>query len=229
MKPMISDRPHSSLVEQHATGEPKRPLRIMIADDHPVVRSGLITAIGRHSDMEVVAEARDGHEAVVKALAILPDVCLIDLRMPLMDGVDVIKRILESRPTAYLVVLTSYETREDVYRAIEAGAKGYVLKEAPIQEIIECIRAVARGQTWISSKVGAHLAKRISEHELTAREREVLRELSEGKSNKEIGVTFDITEATVKVHVTHILEKLNVSGRTEAMNAAVRRGIVRLD
>jgi DNA-binding NarL/FixJ family response regulator len=226
---MISEHSHSSLLEQHAIDEPKRPLRVLIADDHPVVRSGLVAAIGRHSDMEVVAEASDGHEAVAKALAILPDVCLIDLRMPLMDGVDAIKRILESRPTAYLMVLTSFETREDVYRAIEAGAKGYVLKEAPIQEIIECIRAVARGQTWISPKVGAHLAKRISEHELTAREREVLRELSAGKSNKEIGVTFDISEATVKVHVTHILEKLNVTGRTEAMNAALKRGIVRFD
>ena len=179
--------------------------------------------------MELVAEAKDGNEAVEKALAYLPDVCLIDLRMPLMDGIDVIVRILEKRPTARLVILSSYETQEDVYRAMKAGAKGYLLKEAPMEEIIDCIRVVARRQTWISSRVGAHLANRVSEHELTPRENEVLRELSAGKSNKEIGGALDISEATVKVHVTHILEKLKVTGRTEAINAALGRGIVRFN
>ncbi|PYX84958.1 MAG: DNA-binding response regulator [Acidobacteria bacterium] len=226
---MISDHSHSSSVEQHATNESKCSLRILIADDHPVVRAGLIAEISRHFDMEVVAEAKDGHEAVAKALAQVPDVCLIDLRMPLMDGIDVIVRILEKRPTACLVVLSSYETQEDVYRAMEAGAKGYLLKEAPMEEIVDCIRAVSRGQTWIPSKLGAHLAKRIAEHELTPRESEVLRELSAGKSNKEIGVAFEISEGTVKVHVSHILEKLNVTSRTEAINAALKRGIVRFD
>ena len=226
---MIANHWYSNSVEQHATDEPKWPVGVLIADDHPVVRAGLIAAISRHSDMELVAEAKDGNEAVEKALAHLPDVCLIDLRMPVMDGVDVIVRILEKRPTARLVVLSSYETQEDVYRAMKAGAKGYVLKEGSMDEIIDCIRAVARGETWISSKVGVHLAKRIAEHELTARESEVLRELAAGKSNKEIGVTLDISEATVKVHVTHILEKLKVTGRTEAINAALGRGIVRFD
>ena len=228
VKHMIANRSHSSLIEQYPADEPKSPIGVLIADDHPVVRAGLIAAISSRSDMEMVAEARDGYEAVEKALAQIPDVCLIDLRMPVMDGVDVIVRILEKHPTARLVVLSSYETQEDVYRAMKAGAKGFVLKEAPMEHIIDCIRAVARGQTWISSKVGAHLVKRISEHELTAREGDVLRELTAGKSNKEIGVAFNISEATVKVHVTHILEKLKVAGRTEAINAALRRGIVRL-
>lgn len=185
---MIADHSHSSLVEQNAADELGCPLPVLIADYDPVVRARLIAEISRHSDMEVVADAKDGHEAVAKTLAQLPDVCL-------MDG---IMRILKKCPTAQLVVLTSYETQEDVYRAIEAGAKGYVLKEAPTGQIVDCIRAVARGQTRIPSKVGAHLAKRISEHELTTREREVVRELSAGKSDKEIGVAFDITEATVR-------------------------------
>jgi two-component system, NarL family, response regulator len=226
---MIANYSHSSFEEEHATFEPEGPVGVLVADDHPVVRAGLVAAISRHSDMNLIAEAKDGNEAVEKALAYLPDVCLIDLRMPFMDGIDVIMRILEKRPTARLVILSSYETQEDVYRAMKAGAKGYLLKEAPMEEIIGCIRAVARRQTWISPKVGAHLAKRVSEHELTARENEVLRELTAGKSNKEIGAALDISEATVKVHVTHILEKLKVTGRTEAINAALGRGIVHLN
>ena len=226
---MIANYSHSSLEEEHATVEPESPVEVLVADDHPVVRAGLVAAISRHSDLHLIAEAKDGNEAVEKALAYLPDVCLIDLRMPFMDGIDVIVRILEKRPTARLVILSSYETQEDVYRAMKAGAKGYLLKEAPMEEIIDCIRAVARRQTWISSKVGAHLAKRVSEHELTPRENEVLRELTAGKTNKEIGVALDISQATVKVHVTHILEKLKVTGRAEAINAALGRGIVRFN
>lgn len=225
---MVVNRSHPSQMEQYASDEPKCPIGVLIADDHPVVRAGLIAAIRRHSDIELVAEAKDGNEAVEKALAQLPDVCLLDLRMPEMDGIDVIERILEQRPTARLVVLSSFETQEDVYRAMKAGAKGYVVKETSMEEILDCIRAVARGQTWISPKIGTHLVKQISEHKLTPRECEVLHELAAGKSNKEIGAAFDISEATVKVHVTHILEKLKVSGRTEAINAALRRGIVRL-
>lgn len=226
---MIESYSHSSFEEEHATVEPDGPVGVLVADDHPVVRAGLVAAISRHSDMNLIAEAKDGNEAVEKALAYLPDVCLIDLRMPFMDGIDVIVRILEKRPTAGLVIISSYQTQEDVYRAMKAGAKGYLLKEAPMEEIIDCIRAVARRQTWMSSKVGAHLAKRVSEHELTPRENAVMRALTAGKSNKEIGAALDISEATVKVHVTHILEKLKVTGRTEAINVALGRGIVRFN
>ena len=208
---------------------PDSPLKILIADDHPLVRKGLVTAIGRQSDMHVIAEAANGREAVAKTLAQLPDLSLLDVRMPLMDGIEAARYILEKRPLARVMLLSSYETPEDIYRAMEAGAQGFILKEAPMEEIFDAIRAVARGGTRISRKVGAHLAKRVSAQELTPREREVLRELSAGKSNKEIGVAFDISEATVKVHVTHLLNKLKVAGRSEAINAAVKRGLVRLD
>lgn len=145
-----------------------------------------------------------------------------------MDGIEAARCILEKRPAARVILLSSYETPEEIYRAMEVGAQGYILKEAPMEEIFDSIRAVARGGIWISGKVGAHLAKRVSDQELTPREREVLRELSAGKSNKEIGAAFDISEATVKVHVTHILNKLKVAGRSEAINVAVKRGLVRL-
>ncbi len=214
---------------QRIPASPGSRLKILIADDHPVVREGLITAIERQSDMHVIAEAANGHEAVAKTLAQLPDLSVLDVRMPLMDGIEAARCILEKRPVARVMLLSSYETPEDIYRAMEAGAQGYILKEAPMEEIFDSIRAVARGGTWIPSKVGARLAKRVSDQELTPREREVLRELSAGKSNKEIGAAFDISEATVKVHVTHILNKLKVAGRSEAINAAVKRGLVRLD
>ena len=165
------------------------PLKILVADDHPVVREGLVAAIGRQSDMHVIAEAANGHEAFAKTLAQLPDLSLLDVRMPLMDGIEAARCILEKRPVAR-VMLLSYETPEDIYRAMEAGAQGYILKEAPMEEIFDSIRAVARGGTWIPSKVGAHLAKRVSDEELTPRGREVLRELSAGMSNKEIGAAF---------------------------------------
>lgn len=214
--------------EPRIPASPASPLKILVADDHAVVREGLAIAIGRQSDMHVIAEAENGHEAVAKTLAQLPDLSLLDVRMPLMDGIEAARCILEKRPAARVILLSSYETPEEIYRAMEVGAQGYILKEAPMEEIFDSIRAVARGGIWISGKVGAHLAKRVSDQELTPREREVLRELSAGKSNKEIGAAFDISEATVKVHVTHILNKLKVAGRSEAINVAVKRGLVRL-
>lgn len=203
-------------------------LRVLVADDHPVVRGGVVAAIRNQSDMCVVAEAQDGREAVAKVIANRADVYLLDLRMPQLDGIQATKAILEQQPAARVVILSSYQTQEDVYRALEAGAKGYVLKEAPLQEIIDSLRAVASGNTWIPSEVGIKLATRIADKDLTPRENDVLRELAVGKSNKEIGVRFDISEATVKVHVTHILQKLKVTGRMEALAAAAKRGLVRL-
>lgn len=213
---------------QQVSEQDTNRLRILIADDHPLVREGLAAIIGRQPDMQVVAQARNGGEALQKFLSESPDLCLLDLRMPGTDGIEAIGAILAERPSARVIILTSFETQEDIYRAVQAGAKGYFLKDSPPEELIECIRAVAAGGTWIPPAVGAKLAKRVTDQELTAREKEVLQALATGKSNKEIGVAYNISEATVKVHVTHILEKLKVGGRTEAINQAVKRGLVQM-
>ena len=202
---------------------------VLIADDHPVVREGLATLINRRSDMRVVAEAADGREAVEKFLAHSPDIVLLELRLPIMDGVEVVMSICEKMPAARLVIFTTCKGEEDIYRAVKAGAFGYVLKDTPLNEVVECIRAVARGTRWIPPGVAAMLGKRVADRALTARELEVIRALTSGKSNKEIGTLLDISEATVKVHITHILEKLKVTGRTEAINVAMRRGLVHMD
>jgi two-component system, NarL family, response regulator len=202
---------------------------VLIADDHPVVREGLATLINRRSDMRVVAEAADGREAVEKFLAHSPDIALLELRLPIMDGVEVVMSICEKMPAARLVIFTTCKGEEDIYRAVKAGAFGYLLKETPLNEVVECIRAVARGTRWIPPGVAAMLGKRVADRALTARELEVIRALTSGKSNKEIGTLLDISEATVKVHITHILEKLKVTGRTEAINVAMRRGLVHMD
>ena len=202
---------------------------VLIADDHPVVREGLATLINRRSDMRVVAEAADGREAVEKFLAHSPDIALLELRLPTMDGVEVVMSICEKMPAARVVIFTSCKGEEDIYRAVKAGAFGYLLKETPLNEVIECICAVARGTRWIPPGIAAMLGKRVADRALTARELEVIRALTSGKSNKEIGTLLDISEATVKVHITHILEKLKVTGRTEAINVAMRRGLVHID
>ncbi|MCU1300874.1 MAG: putative two-component system response regulator [Candidatus Sulfotelmatobacter sp.] len=222
----------SSHQEPHFLPEPIQstgPLNLMVADDHPVVREGLVAMIERQPNMRVIAQASNGREAVDNFLNHRPDVGLLDLRMPVMNGVDAVVAICEKAPTARLIILTTYQVQEDIYRALRAGALGYVLKDAPAEELVDSIRAVSGGRTWIPPAVGAMLAKRLTDRELTARETEVLGILAIGKSNKEIGVAFNISEATVKVHVTHILEKLKVTGRTEAINVAVRRGLVNID
>jgi DNA-binding NarL/FixJ family response regulator len=185
--------------------------------------------IQRQPNMQVVAQASNGREAVDTFLNRRPDVGLMDLRMPVMNGVEAVIAICEKDPTAHLIILTTYQAQEDIYRALRAGALGYLLKDAPVEELVDSIRAVNSGKQWIPPAVGAMLAKRVTNRELTAREKEVLGILAVGKSNKEIGVACNISEATVKVHVTHILEKLKVSGRTEAINVAVRRGLVNMD
>jgi len=205
------------------------PITVLIADDHSLVREGIAAVINRQQDMQVIAEASNGHEAVERFLATLPDIGLLDLRMPMADGIDAIRTIRREVPGARLFVLTSYETEEDIYRALRAGAQGYLFKCCTKVELLECIRAVCCGRSWIPPDVGAKLAKRVVAPDLTRRENDVLGALSIGKSNKEIGTLFDISEATVKVHMTHILEKLHVSSRTEAINVAAGRGLVRLE
>lgn len=202
---------------------------VLIADDLPIVREGLARLINSRSDMQVVAEAKNGREAVDKFITYSPDIALLELRLPLMDGVEAVISICERVPSARLVIFTTCQGEEDIYRAMRAGAYGYLPKDASLAELVECIRAVAEGKRWIPLAVAARLGKRIAAKALTVRELEVMRELSSGKSNKEIGAVLDISEATVKVHMTHILEKLKVTGRTEAINAAMRRGLVHMD
>jgi two-component system NarL family response regulator len=203
-------------------------ISILIADDHPLIREGLSSLINRRSNMHVVAQASDGGEAVELFFSTQPDVALVDLRMPVMDGIQTVLSICERQPCARIAIVTAFQCEEDIYRVLRAGAHGYLIKGATIDEIIQCIEAIHSGQTWIPPRVGAKLAKRVGNRELTVREMEVMGAVASGKSNKEIGVAFDISEATVKVHVTHILEKLNVAGRTEAINVAVTRGLVRM-
>lgn len=222
--------PH--LVEQHtavAEAEPSSRLSVLVADDHPVVREGLVSLLSREPDMYIVAQARNGSEAIDKFVAHQPDVALLDLRMPLMDGVDAVRSICEKHPAARIIIITSYQNEEDIYRALRAGALGFILKDSTPDELANCIRSVARRETWIPPQVGAMLARRVANRELTRRETDVLGLVAEGKSNKEIGVAFDISEATVKVHMTHLLDKLGVSGRAEAINVAVKKGLVNLD
>jgi two-component system NarL family response regulator len=202
-------------------------IRILIADDHPVVREGLSALISRQPDMKVVAQASDGGEAVEQFFLHRPDVALIDLRMPRMGGADVILAIRQRAPEGRVIVLTTFDGDEDIYRALRAGAKGYLLKDASSEELLECIRTVHAGKTFIPPAMAAKLANRLGSADLSPRELEVLNLMVDGKSNKEIGVLLYISEGTVKVHVNHILEKLGVSGRTAASVAALERGIVR--
>ena len=207
----------------------RQPYRILVADEHPIVREGLAALINRRSDMKVVAEASSGQDAVDQYVMESPDLAILELKFPLMDGIETVKSICAKVPAARLVVFTTCVGEEDIYRALRAGAFGYLLKSTSLPELIECILAVAQGKRWILPSVAAQLGKRVQARELTRREAQVIRALTTGMSNKEIGSALGISEATVKVHVTHILEKLEVTGRMEAINVALRRGLVHMD
>jgi len=202
-------------------------IRVLIVDDHPVVRDGLSALINRQPDMKVVAEAGDGGEAVEQFAQYRPDVALIDLRMREMDGLQAILTIRRCFPGAQLVVLTTFDDNEDIYRALQGGAKGYVLKGAPREELLECIRTVSAGKSHIAPEVAAKLAERLSQPGLSEREVEVLTLVADGRSNQEIGSLLHIGEGSVKVHVNHILNKMGVNNRTAAGVAALERGLIR--
>jgi two-component system NarL family response regulator len=205
-------------------------IRILIADDHPVVREGVAAMIERRPDMTVVAEAATGRDAVAAYRAAQPDVVLMDLRMPEMTGVEAIGAIRGEFPGARIIVLTTYDGDEDIYRGLQAGARAYLLKDAPRDELLDAIRAVHAGQSRIPPAVAARLAERVlAGPQLTARELEVLRGIVAGRSNKEIGAALSIGEGTVKAHVNNILGKLGVNDRTQAVTTALQRGIVHLD
>jgi len=207
----------------------KSPIRVLVADDHPVVREGLVALIEHRADMTVVAQASNGQEAIALFQRHQPDVTLLDLRMPEIDGLVALAAIRETFPEARIIIVTTYEGDEDIYRSLRAGAKGYLLKDTPREALIEAIIAVHKGQRWIPTEVATKLAERIGMPDLTQREVEVLRLLVAGKSNKEVGEALAITEGTVKAHVNNILDKLGVSDRTQAVTTALKRGIVRLE
>ncbi len=209
--------------------KPSTSIRVLITDDHPVVREGLASIIDRREDMMTVAQAGNGVEAVDLFRQHRPDIVLMDLRMPQMDGVTAISQIRQEAPDARIIVLTTYDGEEDIYRGLQAGAKGYLLKDAPREELLETIRAVHNGQTHIPSPVAVKLASRISQSPLTPREVEVLRLMVGGNSNQEIANALFIAEGTVKAHVNSILDKMKVNDRTQAVTAAIRRGLVHLD
>jgi DNA-binding NarL/FixJ family response regulator len=213
---------------QNAASAGGAPKRIMIADDHPVVREGFAAMIGTEPDMTVVAQARSGEEAIDLFRRVRPDVTLMDLRMPGMGGVDAIRAIRREFPDSRLIVLTTYDGDEDIYRALEAGAQAYLLKDMICDEILAAIRAVHAGQRRIPAAVGTRLAERMTALGLSEREQRVLDLVATGKSNREIAAALEITEATVKGHMTNVLGKLGVTDRTQAVITAIRRGLVHL-
>jgi DNA-binding NarL/FixJ family response regulator len=206
-----------------------RPCRILIADDHSIVREGLSAVINREPDMTVVAEAGTWPEAVEQACQSRPEIAVLDLHMPGMEPAEGIATLREKCPGVQVVVFSAFATDEDVHDAVRAGARGYVPKgDSSREDLLACFRAVSSGQMWIHPLAAVKLAERMTTPNLTPRELDVLRLVAAGKSNKEIGSSLDVAEGTVKVHVNHILGKLGVTGRVEAILVAVERGIVHL-
>lgn len=203
-------------------------LRIMVADDHFIVRSGLVALIDSEPDMKVVAQATDGGQAVELYAQHRPDVAILDIRMPVRSGTQAIEAIRQDFPDARILVLTAFSGDEDIHRALAAGAKGYLLKSSTGDDLIPAIRTVAAGQQSVPNDVVDRLAVRKQLEALTQREIEVLREIAKGKANKEIAIKLSITENTVKDHMKNIMSKLRVAARTEAVTAAVQRGIIEL-
>ena len=223
-------RRHVSSTRTGAGDAPRRPrIRVLIADDHGVVREGLVSMIRRNKgDMTVVGEASNGREAIDLWKQHRPDVTLLDLRMPELDGVEAINEIRGEDEKARIIVLTTFGGDEDIYRAIQAGAKGYLLKDVPREALMDCIRRVHAGETSVPVHLVAKLADRVSGDTLSQREIEVLKLMAQGKSNKEIGSELFISEGTVKSHGSAIFAKMNVVSRTEAVADATRRGLIRL-
>ncbi|GAB4532056.1 MAG: response regulator transcription factor [Pleurocapsa sp.] len=205
-------------------------IRILVAEDHAIVRDGICAIINQQDNFTVVAEAKDGQEAVELYREWQPDVVLMDLRMPRMEGVDAITQIVGEFSQAKIIILTTYDTDEDIYRGLKAGAKGYLLKDTSAEDLTQAICTVAAGKKYVPQGIAMKLAERItSNNELTNREMDVLQLLTKGKSNQDISSALQITEGTVKFHVNNILGKLEVGDRTQAVITAFKKGLARLE
>jgi len=202
---------------------------VLVVDDHALLRTGVANIINQESDLRVVAEAGNGLEAVEAFERYHPDVTLLDLRMPVMEGVEAVRQIRERDPRARVIVLTTYDTDEEISRALKAGAKAYVLKDISADDLIGCIREVLAGKTYLAPAAAAKLAEGVTRVQLTPRELATLQLMADGKANKEIAGALGISERTVKTHLGHLFEKLGVTSRTEAIGVATRRGLVRLE
>jgi two-component system NarL family response regulator len=202
-------------------------IRLLIVDDHALVRRGLAAIINMEEDTEVIGEAADGKEAIQMWREIRPDVVLMDLRMPNMDGVAAIRGIRAEDPDAGIIVLTTYDHDEDIYAGLRAGAKAYLLKDAQPEELFRCIRAVHAGDAYLQPKLAVKLAQRAQEEHLTEREEQILKLLAEGLSNRAIGQALHISESTVKSHLKSLFVKLDATSRAEAIALAARRGLVK--
>lgn len=206
----------------------ERPIRLMTVDDHPIYRGGLAALIGAYPDLQLVAEAANGREAVERFRQHRPDVTLMDLSMPVMNGVDATRTIVAEFADARIIALTTWEGDADIHRVLEAGARGYLLKDVVSEEVAAAVRQVHAGGRAIPTEVASRLAEHTPRIDLTEREIEVLAHMAKGESNKEIGAMLGRTEATIKVHVLHILQKLGADDRTAAVTIGLQRGIIHL-
>jgi two-component system, NarL family, response regulator len=204
------------------------PITVVIADDHPVVREGLVEVFKSQTDIKVVAEATDGEDTLEMCKQHLPDVLLLDLRMPRKDGLQVLAELARGGISGpRVIVMTTYESEDDIHRSLKTGAKGYLVKDIAPQQIRAAVRRVAAGESFLSGNIAAKLAESIARPELSKRERQVLKDLAYGRSNKEIAQILYISEHTAKAHVRSIMTKLNADSRTEAMAIATKRGLIK--
>jgi two-component system NarL family response regulator len=202
----------------------KSPHRVLVADDHAIVRDGLSLIIGAIAGVEIAGEAADGKEAMAQFRALKPDLMVLDLRMPEADGLDVVRTLLAERPDARILIVTTYDTDEDIYNSLRAGARGYLLKDSPREIIMEAVQEVLAGGTYTPAHIATKLVSRLGSSPLSARELDVLRLVADGRTNKEIGAQLSIGGGTVKTHLANLLAKLDAHSRTEAVARARQRG-----